>query len=504
MLSAVQAIVCACLAFGAQVQANHHRAHDSHVALRQTPFRGATPAGTANTGVSTAAYFIADSCSEPAQCVSDPAECDVAASTLGLAPGYLPSATYGGYCAKWDAGMGGVNAASSTWYYYHANNQAGAQSICKLPPYIVGTTSTCDPGYSGITDTSECDTAAAALGFTQGSWGGWDYGGACAQWDGGSGSTTWYYHYASNQNGAKPICKLQKYTIATTSCPNGFEAITSTSECDAAGTALGYTPGPWMDHAYGGSCAAWAAGWGVVGGKWYWHFASTETGASLMCVVVTAPPTPSPTPAPPTASPTPYPTPSPTPIPIASQNGIAGGGLTAVAAATGDPHLQNIRGERFDVMKQGRHVLVNIPRGISAENALLRVEAEARRLGGRCSDMYFQVLNVTGAWAEVKQRGGYRFQAKSADSETPKWIAFEKVELKVVHGRTPQGMLYLNFYVKHLGRAGLAVGGLLGEDDHSDAALAPAACMQRISLLAGNEDKGKGGPTLSEAVALLE
>merc|ERR1740121_1213489 len=107
--------------------------------------------------------------------------------------------------------------------------------------------------------------------------------------------------------------------------------------------------------------------------QWHWYSASTEAGASLVCTAVTVPPTPSPTPAPPTPSPTPYPTPSPAPA-----TGASGGPV----AATGDPHLQNIRGERFDVMKQGRHVLINIPLGISAENALLRVEAEARRLGG--------------------------------------------------------------------------------------------------------------------------
>ena len=58
------------------------------------------------------------------------------------------------------------------------------------------------------------------------------------------------------------------------------------------------------------------------------------------------------------------------------------------AAATGDPHLQNVLGERFDLLQAGHHVLINIPRGMSAENALLRVQADARRLGGHCADMY--------------------------------------------------------------------------------------------------------------------
>merc|ERR1719382_532484 len=77
---------------------------------------------------------------------------------------------------------------------------------------------------------------------------------------------------------------------------------------------------------------------------------------------------------------------------------VAGAGASAV----GDPHLQNVHGERFDLMKPGKHVLINIPRGVSAEKALFRVQADARRLGGQCADMYFQELNITGSWAEAK------------------------------------------------------------------------------------------------------
>eukprot|EP00959_Pyramimonas_sp_CCMP1952_P066804 1394651-Pyramimonas_sp.AAC.1 len=136
-------------------------------------------------------------------------------------------------------------------------------------------------------------------------------------------------------------------------------------------------------------------------------------------------------------------------------------------AATGDPHLQNVHGERFDLMKPGKHVLIHIPRGRSIEDSLFRVEADARRLGGQCADMYFQELNVTGSWAEAKQAGGYHYTASQKVEKTPLWVAFGIVELKVVHGRTDNGLMYLNVYVKHLGRAGFPVGGLLGEDDHT-------------------------------------
>eukprot|EP00959_Pyramimonas_sp_CCMP1952_P303842 6358491-Pyramimonas_sp.AAC.1 len=75
--------------------------------------------------------------------------------------------------------------------------------------------------------------------------------------------------------------------------------------------------------------------------------------------------------------------------------------------------------------------------------------------------MYFQQVNVTGSWAEVKQVGGYHYDASQSAVESPSWTTLGAVQLKVVHGRTDSGLLYLNVYVKHLGRAGFAVGGLL-------------------------------------------
>jgi hypothetical protein len=171
---------------------------------------------------------------------------------------------------------------------------------------------------------------------------------------------------------------------------------------------------------------------------------------------------------------------------VAGVSGGASGVASGSVAATGDPHLQNIFGERFDLMRPGTHVLINIPRGECVENALLHVEAVARRLGGQCTDMYFQEINVTGEWVEKKyHRGGVglRFQAQHLRDETPSWITFEKVQVKITHGRTQQGLHYLNFHVKHLGHAGFVVGGLLGADDHTEAAMASEECVHHLSLL---------------------
>merc|ERR1719413_52460 len=69
----------------------------------------------------------------------------------------------------------------------------------------------------------------------------------------------------------------------------------------------------------------------------------------------------------------------------ADPSGGSCSGISIGAAAVGDPHLQNVHGERFDLMKPGKHVLINIPRGVSAEKSLLRVQADARQLGGQCA-----------------------------------------------------------------------------------------------------------------------
>merc|ERR1719291_242046 len=96
-------------------------------------------------------------------------------------------------------------------------------------------------------------------------------------------------------------------------------------------------------------------------------------------------------------------------------------------AATGDPHLQNVFGERFDLMRPGKQVLIHIPLGQRVENALLRVVADARRLGAQCADMYFQELNITGAWADAKQAGGYIYSVHEPVITTTEWVAFGKV-----------------------------------------------------------------------------
>lgn len=159
--------------------------------------------------------------------------------------------------------------------------------------------------------------------------------------------------------------------------------------------------------------------------------------------------------------------------------GAAAGGDSQ---AVGDPHLQNMMGEKFDLMTPGWHVLVQIPRATS-DSGLLRVTASAKTMGGACSEMYFQEVNVTGAWAFAKKANGYYFNANQSDGGyKAAWVRFGSVDVKVAFGRTGHGDRYINFYVKHLNGVGHRVGGLLGEDDHASEAAVPAQCKMTIAL----------------------
>lgn len=176
---------------------------------------------------------------------------------------------------------------------------------------------------------------------------------------------------------------------------------------------------------------------------------------------------------------------------------------SSTASAVGDPHMQNIYGERFDLMQPGRHALLEIPRHLE-ESALLRVEAEAQHDGSACADVYFKEVNITGEWADAKEKGGLHFRARDAYSTESKWTTFGKVDLKITHGHTKQGILYLNFYVKRLAQAGYAIGGILGADDYTEAATPVSSCQGRVSLLQGPGGRAEqSAPSASSAEASL-
>jgi hypothetical protein len=145
----------------------------------------------------------------------------------------------------------------------------------------------------------------------------------------------------------------------------------------------------------------------------------------------------------------------------------------------GDPHLVNMGGQRFDLYQPGIHVLLQVPRRANPQDTLLRVEADARRMGAACADLYFQVVNITGSWCN--QTGGLQFFA-SVEPDTKDWRKFGVVDIKVARGHTSEGISYLNVFVKHLGSLRYPVGGLLGEDDHTAAATPGPECSTGLDL----------------------
>jgi len=149
------------------------------------------------------------------------------------------------------------------------------------------------------------------------------------------------------------------------------------------------------------------------------------------------------------------------------------------ASGKGDPHLTNMNGQRFDLYQEGVHVLLLIPRRAKPQDTLLRVEANAQRLGAACADLYFQVINITGNWSEP--RDGLQFYAQTG-TDVMDWKTFGTVDLKVVRGTTVDGIKYLNVFVKHLNAVKFPVGGLLGEDDHVAAATPGPECSTGLDL----------------------
>jgi len=200
------------------------------------------------------------------------------------------------------------------------------------------------------------------------------------------------------------------------------------------------------------------------------HNACTTCGNTSMFThaICRQAPIPPPTPSPPTSAPTVGTT-------------VQSGALTQVSAK-GDPHLQNIHGQHFDLMKPGKHVLIHIPRRARIAMTSLKVEGDVQQLGGPC-EMYFQELNITGKWVKAERSGGLNFRANGPRGKMEsKWLQLGEVRMKIVHGRTNKGTRYLNFYVKGLSTTHLVVGGLLGEDDHSEEAQRPRSCGHRIAL----------------------
>jgi len=173
-------------------------------------------------------------------------------------------------------------------------------------------------------------------------------------------------------------------------------------------------------------------------------------------------------------------------------------------SGVGDPHLTNMYGQRFDLYRTGVSVLLQIPGNVGPQHALLRLEADARRMG-TCSDVYFQTLNISGTWTKHSDRLVF-FATADKKSNSMTWMRFGKIDLKVVSGRTREGVRYLNVFARHLGKTGFPVGGLLGEDDHEVAMTPPTECAHphQMTLMARGASLGWVPFVVSVAEASFE
>jgi len=190
----------------------------------------------------------------------------------------------------------------------------------------------------------------------------------------------------------------------------------------------------------------------------------------------------------PTTAPPALPTVTPPPPPVSTPPALH---VTPISAV-GDPHLVNVHGQGFDLYQPGTHVLLQIPEAETPKNTLLRVEGSVERSQGRpCADAYFKAFHFTGKWAEphfhpFHPRTGVMISV-NASNEWSSWQHMGPVGLKVSWGHTNDGIEYLNLHLKNLGHVGYAIGGLLGNADHTAVSTRSSSCAKTIALFLGKK-----------------
>lgn len=158
--------------------------------------------------------------------------------------------------------------------------------------------------------------------------------------------------------------------------------------------------------------------------------------------------------------------------------------IQAFVIATGDPHMVNLLGQKFDLVERGHQVLINIPQGASPSKALLRVDALVSG-GANCNLTFIRGVNMSGAWVNDRKGdvNGYQYYAAPWGSPHKKWRVhqheFGPVRIKVTFGKTFVGMTYFNLHFFGLQNVEMPVGGLLGIDDHANAA-SMARCAETL------------------------
>jgi len=147
--------------------------------------------------------------------------------------------------------------------------------------------------------------------------------------------------------------------------------------------------------------------------------------------------------------------------------------------------MSNVLGHHFDVLQPGSHVLMHVPMWAKQSRTLLRVMANATRIGGACTDIYFTEIRLDGGWVRRSkaQHGKGVLAFTTAVAPKPSWMRFGPARIKIVRGMTSVGTVYLNFMarLKAVHRK-YKIGGLLGEGDHTFAATPIENCRKFVNL----------------------
>jgi len=173
--------------------------------------------------------------------------------------------------------------------------------------------------------------------------------------------------------------------------------------------------------------------------------------------------------------------------------------IAATVGAHGDPHIENIRGERFDIKRAGWHRLIQLPRVVSSkQTAQFRVDADIEPRLDICGEMYIRRLEFSGNLLPELDFtfGGGLLRGELLVNGTPVVEAHIPGLIVSSHGKSAEvhagGIVsyltaarvgccypYLNYKIS-LAQSSfqnpLDVGGLLGQDAHSEVSSRPQHC----------------------------
>jgi len=249
----------------------------------------------------------------------------------------------------------------------------------------------------------------------------------------------------------------------------------------------------------------------------------------------------------PTSAPTIAPTPRPTSAPTSAPSMTPTGAPTGI---TGDPHVTNVEGQRFNLVRVGVHELLRLPR--QSGEALLEVlgTVESERT---CEEPFVKQLDLSGLWLRqsgplVLRAGGLGEDGRDAimlqvngshvskdelvldarlqgllKAEEPKAkhakrrgakahrdklftlkFRFSGATLTVdwIHREVPGSSLnHLDLRVADLPKLekGMDVGGILGRDDHISATRSSPGCKPTQSLMSLDSGLDVSGSMLGAA-----